>query len=483
MICIPIVGPTLEAATRQIAQAQPLGHLVELRLDRFDTHDIEALKELRSSITSPVIFTLRKNSQGGSFKGSEQERLELIRRLAALNPTYLDLEYDIPRSFVVEMGHVFPHIKRIISYHDFDSTPTDLESVWQKMQRMPGELYKIACAAHSTLDAMRMLILVRSHAPLLGMCMGAHGQITRILASVFGSPWSYACLSQDEIAAPGQLTADVLQSVYAIHRLTSKTTIYGLIGSPVTASLSQFTHNKAMQELGVDAVYVKMHVEPSELSAFLLLAQQIGIRGISVTMPHKEHIIPFLDETDPPAASMGAVNTLVLDSNRIKGFNTDGKGALDAIEDHLLVRGQKVVILGAGGAARAILHEALRRGAEVSIANRTFEKADRLARIYGAKACRLETLQPDYAVLINTTPDPMPIDPAAICPHAVVMDIKSSPLMPELLQHAQSKRCTLVYGYEMFINQAIAQFALWFSGEAKSLREILQHEALKQLNL
>ena len=464
MICISIIGPTIAVATEQIAQASSLGNVLELRLDLFEGYTFEELQHLREQIALPVIFTLRKTSQGGHFKGNEVQRLEKIRSLATLKPTYLDLEYDTSLAFVKEMGRDFPEIQRIISYHDYAGTPPDLDRVLKEMHCTPGELYKIACTAHSTLDALRMLLCIRSNAPLLGMCMGELGTITRILGPRFGSPWSYACLSEENSSAPGQLSAQETHFVYDLNRLSSHCALYGLIGSPVSTSLSQYTHNRVFQDLGLDAIYVKMQVESCELKMFLELAKQAGFCGLSVTMPLKEQVLPYLDAIDPEAASIGAVNTLLIDDNKIKGFNTDGKGALDAIETRLKVRDQKVAIVGSGGAARAIIYEALKRGALVSIWNRTPKKALSLALSLqgGIQAGSLDTLQPDYDVLINTTPDPMPIDVAAVRPQSVIMDIKTSPVLSTLLQQAEQKQCTLIYGGAMFINQALGQFALWF---------------------
>ncbi len=462
MICIPIIGPTIEAATRQIAQAADLGNVLELRLDLFLDYSGKELQCLLDQITLPVIFTLRKTSHGGYYKGTEEEHLQKMRSLAALKPTYFDLEYDTSLAFVDEIGRDFPEIKRIISYHDYAATPPDLDSVVKEIQNTPGELYKIACTANSILDSMRMLLCIRTHAPLLGMCMGELGAITRILGPRFGSPWSFASLSQDLASAPGQICAQEIQTVYDPTRLSPNCALYGLIGSPVSTSPSQYTHNRAFQDLGLDAIYVKMQVESPELEMFLELAKQVGFRGLSVTMPLKEQMLPYLDTIDAEASAIGSVNTLLIADNKIKGFNTDGKGALDALEAHLKVRDQKVTIVGAGGAARAITYEALRRGAHVSIFNRTTEKALLLAHTYGIQGNGLDTLQPNYAVLINTTPDPMPIDSTAIHPQSIVMDIKTIPVLSTLLQQAQQKGCTVVYGYEMFLNQALGQFALWF---------------------
>lgn len=481
MLCIPIIGPTLSEASNQI---KAHADLLELRLDLFHEISLKDLRELRKKIERPVIFTLRKKEQGGHYRGTEEERLQHIRQLAELHPSYLDVEYDTPPPFVQEIAKVYPAIKLIVSYHDFQQTPLDLEAILKQMKALPAHFYKIACQANSTNDALRMLHFVHQNAPLLGMSMGKRGEITRILGPLAGSPWTYACASSTQKTAEGQLSSEELQSIYGFSRLTRSSGLFGLIGGTVTQSISQFTHNKLMQALNLDGVYVKMTLEQDELPSFFSLAKKIGIRGLSVTMPLKELVIPFLDYIDPDAKTIGAVNTLVFQNGRLAGYNTDGKGALDAIEAKMQVEGKKVVILGAGGAARAIIHEAIQRGGHVTVLNRTKEKALQLAHEFGIAGDGIEAiLKKEYAILINTTPNPFPIPPEAIRPHTLVMDVKTMPNMNALLKEAAAKKCELVFGYEMFLNQAIAQFDLWFPSQLdKSLvRKILTEEALKHL--
>lgn len=481
MLCIPIIGPTLSDAFNQI---QEPADLLELRLDLFHEKALEDLSELRKKIERPVIFTLRKKEQGGHYKGTEEERLQLIKELAKLKPTYLDLEYDTSASFVQEIARSHPAIKLIISYHNFEQTPADLQAILKRMQPLPAHLYKIACQANSTNDALRMLHFVHQNAPLLGMSMGKKGEITRILGPIQGSPWTYAFASSAQKTAEGQLSSKELQSIYGFSRLTHKTAIFGLIGGTVTMSISHLTHNKLMQELQLNGAYVKMVLEQDELGPFFSLAKKIGIRGLSVTMPLKELIIPFLDHIDPDAKKIGAVNTIVFQKGQLIGYNTDGKGALDAIEAKLPVAGKQVVILGAGGAARAIIHEAIQREAYVTVLNRTKDKALQLAEEFGVIGDGLDSLaEKGYNILINTTPDPCPIPSEVIRPYTVVMDVKTVPKMNTLLKEAAAKKCDLVFGYEMFINQAIAQFDLWFPSQldTNQVRKILHEEALKHI--
>jgi 3-dehydroquinate dehydratase / shikimate dehydrogenase len=447
MLCIPIIGPSLEEASSQIAEAQVYADLIELRLDLFENLDIE---HIRTQIYLPVIFTFRKSLQ------------KHMKRLLSLNPTYVDLEHDMPRTILDLIRESFPSVKQILSYHNFTCTPHNLECLIKDLQTIPADFYKIACTAQSTLDALKMLICVKKEKNLIGLCMGEKGGITRILAPFCGSPWGYACLSPRHCSAPGQLSVLELISTYGIRKLTTHCLFYGLIGSPLVTSPSHFTHNQILRQMGVDGIYVKMEIESEELAAFLPLVKQLGFRGLSVTMPLKERIVPLLDKLDPHAASIGAVNTILFQKNLSLGFNTDGKGALDVIETHKKVHGLKVHILGSGGAARAILYEAKKRGAVVTLFNRTAEKATLAAKSLGCKSATLDELSSDAAVLINATPHPLPISADVISSQALVMDIKTIPVVSELLLEAKRKGCTTVSGYEMFIHQALGQFSLWF---------------------
>lgn len=458
-IIIPIIGPTIEKIREQIAQAH-MADLLEWRIDLFAPYKLEELQELRKTLAQPVVFTLRKKEQGGSFSGSESERLDEIKRLLTLSPEYFDVEFDT----ILDTGKT----KRITSYHNFESTPDDLESILKLMRKVPSYLYKMATMAHSTNDSLRMIKLCQENSDLFGLCMGEKGMITRVLAK----PFTFVCLSQQQESAPNQLTIDE----YQIYRKKGRK-LFGLIGTKVSQSLADRTHNKLMQENDLDAVYLKMIVEKEELTQFFQLAKEVGFYGLSVTIALKEAVLSFLDEIDADAKKIGAVNTIKFQKDKLFGYNTDAKGALDAIEKRTLVKGKKVVIVGAGGAARALIFEAKKRGAAAMIINRTKKKAQDLAAEFDVDVSEFEK---NYDILINTTPEPLPIDPTMICPGSFIMDITTKPKKTTLLQLAEEKGCGLIFGYEMFINQALQQFAIWFENKQLTV-ESFKQELLKNL--
>ena len=406
----------------------------------------ELLDHLPDSIDArasrPVLLTLRRSP---CF--AEEAREALLERLLELHPPFCDLEADSRASFLENMLQKHPRTKFILSYHNFEETPGDLEPIYRAMARYPAYSYKIAAKALSANDALRMLLFARKHPGVSAICMGERGEFARVLGPVVGNPIDYACL--EEPLAPGQLSVRELVEMYRYRTLNPQTALYGLIGDPVAHSRSPQYHNEVFRRLGRNAVYVKMAVRSEELSEFFPLAKELGVRGLSVTMPLKEKVLPFVDRGD---LKLGAINTLVFKQGEITGVNTDGQGALDALEKRGAVRGKTVVLLGAGGAARAIALEAKRRGALLFIVNRTREKGEALARAVGG-VCDFPSR---YDILINCTP----VSPSvAFQPSTLVMDIINRET--QFLLEAKSAGCQTVLGEEMFINQAAAQAHLW----------------------
>lgn len=465
LICAVIKGPTIVEIKDQLKKAESCADLVEWRLDLFDTLDIENLSTLKRESLLPAIFTLRASRQGGQFRDTESERLQIFEKIIALSPEYVDIEADVTPEFVTRIKKAYPKIKLIASTHDFTSTPNDLESVLQQLKRIPADFYKIAVMTHSTLDALRLMTFKKQRPNnLILVGMGETGTLTRIVGPLFGSNLSYVALEGASTVAPGQQKAADL-NIYRYHSLLPSTKLYGLIGGNVSRSFGHITHNAAMGALGFNSVYIKMGVQPNEIGDFIQSIKGLNIGGLSVTMPLKEVVIPYLDELSDDAKAIGAVNTILFENGKIIGYNTDSLGALNALEKHVRVKNKKLVILGAGGAARAIAYEAIRRGANVSILNRHPEKALALAKEFGCDGDDLaskKVFDKRYDIIINATPSPMPIDSERILPGSVVMDITNRPIMTPFLTAAKEKKCKIVPGYEMFVEQAVYQFKIWF---------------------
>lgn len=456
MLCAVIKGSSLEEAKAQIVSVFEKADILELRLDHFADISSAVLQDLRSSFPLPMIFTLRGKKDGGNYPKSEEERLLEIERLAKLEPEYFDLEDHLPILFVKAIVKKHPHIKIIISHHDFESTPYDLDKVLKKMQKTPAHLYKMALMSRSSLDALKLLLFAKDQ-NVVAVPMGDEGTFGRAL-----EPFTYAAVFEKEL---GQLSVEELSQYYNYHNLNRQTALYGLIGNPVSHSMSYQTHNAYMKQQNINAVYVKMRVPVEDLPELLHLAKQMPFQGLSVTTPLKEKILPYLDEIDDTARVIGAVNTLLLQGGKYIGFNTDGKGALNAIEKKIKVKGKKVVIIGAGGASKAIAYEAARRGASVTIVNRHKERAELIAKAFNCKALSIEEMsfcvKDGYDILINATSYEMPIQQEHIL-KALVMDITNRFKDGPFLKCALEKGCEIMDGTHMFFEQAALQFNLWF---------------------
>lgn len=467
-----IPGPDITSAEHVLACGRAFVDGIELRLDHFDKIDTQALNAFIQSCGLPVMFTVRRNDQGGVFQGTEGERLELLEQLCALQPTYLDLEYDVPEDFRKKLFETHPNISFLSSYHDFAQTPQDIEAIFNKIKTPYAHIYKVVFTAKSSIDALRFLEFMQSYRgkeKIISSCMGEEGKITRILAPIFGSVLSYATIVESHTTAPGQLIAKELQEIYRFRQLNRQTQVYAAIGDPIDQSLGHLVHNAVFNEEKINAVYLRIGVKTDELSAFFALILKLPFKGLSVTMPHKEAVMPFLSQTSIETRVIGACNTIQMKQGMMIGHNTDGIGALNAIERHGLVFGKHIVCIGAGGAAKALIFEAAQRGAFVSIVNRTPEKAIEIASLIKGRGGGFDLLpeicKQGYDVIINCIPESDLVDEQWILPEKIAMDIVYVPKNTPFLIKASQKKCKIVYGYEMFVRQALEQERLWFPQE------------------
>ena len=477
---------------QQIALAHTHADAIEFRLDYAKKMAITAIRSLRETCRIPVIFTLRKKSQGGLYPRDEAERLNDLFTLCALNPDYIDLEYDTSQAFLEKIKSHFPHIKIICSYHDFEKTPDNLQSVLSSMLNPHCDLYKLVTFAQSGLDALRMMqfVLSQQHPYLLtGLCMGSDGQCTRILSPVYGNVMHYAAINPQHATAPGQLTLETLISHYCIKQLNAATSIYALMGDPVEMSVGHILHNQAIQYLQKNAAYIKLHISSDELPKALILCRELKFKGLSITMPLKEKIVPLLDEIDSASHRINAINSVIYVKKKYKekysGFNTDGKGAIQALLSYRpKLNSQKIILLGAGGAARAIAYQARQHHASVLILNRSLDKSTKLAQEMGCEADHLHRLtdikNTDYHIMINTLPEHVFLSPDInsllhsdlFSSQTIAMDSVYQPIHTLFLQIAKRANSICIPGYEMYINQALLQIQTWFDPSKKQLDDI-----------
>lgn len=461
MICVPVTGKSVPEVREQMAAAAKVADLVELRMDYMPGLALRALLENRPC---PVIVTNRPLREGGAFAGAEADRVALLNEAVTLHAEYVDIEAD---SIVrIKRG---PGTKFIVSHHDFERLPDNLEEIHSRIADSGADIVKIACMVRDIRENLRIFSLLRNSArPTILIGMGELGLVSRILGRKFGNVLTFGSLAHGKESAPGQITAQELRELYRYKKIGPGTDIYGVIANPVSHSMSPAIHNAAFEAAGIDAVYVPFKVEGDPVD-FVRAYHTIGVRGYSVTLPHKERIIAAMDETDNLVKRIGALNTVVNRHGKLCGTNTDVSGAIGALEELGPLRGKKALLIGAGGAARAVAYGLIDRGAQVIIANRTLERGAKLAAEIGCEFCPLaeaDSIRAD--VLINTTSvgmkphtDEMPVRANALRAGMIVFDAVYNPPETRLLREAAALGCRTISGVEWFVRQAAAQFELW----------------------
>jgi 3-dehydroquinate dehydratase/shikimate dehydrogenase len=462
--------------------------LVELRLDYINGE--VNLKRLLADRPSPVVITCRRERDGGKWAGSEEQRMMLIRTAIAEGVEYIDLEEDIA-SNVPRYGKT----KRIISMHDFRKTPEDLAEIHARLVKLDADVVKLATMANHPHDNLRMLQLIRSSkCPTVGLCMGDIGTPSRLLAGRFGAPFSYATFHHERTLAPGQLSYTQMMEIYHYDRVQPETAVYGVIGDPIGQSLSPMVHNAAFRSAGIDAVYIPFRVPREHLSQFLDDAPGLGIRGLSITIPHKEAVLPRLAETDAATEGIGACNTIVFNDGTASGYNTDERAALESLENTVKsnaahsagLTGMTVLVLGAGGAAKAIAYGLKQRGANVIISSRTLARAEQLSERLKCRAVDWNARHNMAAdIVVNCTPvgmhpnvDATPFEKHHIKPSMIVFDTVYNPETTLLIKDARLQGALTVTGVDMFVRQAALQFKLFTSQDAPTdlMRETLKRQ-------
>lgn len=274
----------------------------------------------------------------------------------AVGVEYVDIEADIAAQ-IPRYGNT----KRIISFHDMDETPENLEELHAAMAEEDADIVKIATMANSFSDNMRMIDLVqKAKVPTIGICMGEIGIVTRLLANRLGSPFTYATFAGGRKMAPGQLDWKEMIDLYQYDKINAETEFFGVIADPVAHSYSPLIHNRAFQAQDINARYFPFRVTKGDLYKFMGHARELGINGLSVTIPHKESALDFCTQAESSVTGIGAVNTLVFHEKDCLGYNTDYRAAMDCIEELFKIerksersmQGMTALVLGAGGVSR-----------------------------------------------------------------------------------------------------------------------------------
>jgi 3-dehydroquinate dehydratase/shikimate dehydrogenase len=477
-ICAVVAAPSVAEMRRQFLDAIGPGQRarsVELRLDylRSDAERQALLRWIAGRRTLPVLIaTCRTCKGGGQFAGSRQAELDILGQAARAGCLWCDVEIETAAHFepAVLRKAVAP-AKLLISAHDFRGMPADVERLVGNLRGCGADAVKVAATCVTLRDVNRLLQPVRKRRDLVAIPMGEDAESARVLALREGSALAYASMAR--AIAPGQLTLAAMRGTYRLGRkfgrapgLTRSTRVYAVIGDPIGHSLSPLMHNAAFAARRADAVYLPFRVR--RLDDFIKAVPAFGIAGFSVTLPHKETILKYLNDCDPLAREIGAVNTVrVQRGGRLYGYNTDYTGVLQSIERHVPLGGSRVLLVGAGGSARAAAFALAKRGASVAIWARRPGKALELARAVGGEALDRPRLRKEtFDAIVNCTPVGMypgggsPLESAELNAR-VVMDLIYRPLKTELLKKAERRGIAVISGVEMFLAQGAAQQEIW----------------------
>jgi 3-dehydroquinate dehydratase / shikimate dehydrogenase len=452
---------------------------LEFRLDYLSRPALALQKIKRFIEYHPHVVTIatcRRVPNGGRFRGSLASQLEVLGKAAAAGCQLLDLEWQsASKAKPAQVQRLRARGGLILSHHDFRATKK-LDETLAKMVAIPADLYKIVGTAAMLSDNVLMMKFLEKQSDrhsLIGICMGEQGIISRVLGVRAGSVFTFGAISPDEKTAPGQVTAQDLRSTYRIEQVDAATRVYGVAGDPVAHSLSPAIMNAALRRENVNGVYLALHART--LKDLLACVRDIPIHGLSITMPYKEAILKHLDNTDSHTAKIGACNTVVrAQDGKLYGFNTDAAGVVRPLEQRLVLEKARILVLGAGGAARAAVYGLKERGAEVYILNRSAGPAQKLAHSARARLMKRPDLKKAaFDVIINATPVGMgntresPLNENEINAK-FVFDMVYDPAETRLMKMAKERGAQVIPGIEMFVHQAARQFEIWTGKPAPS---------------
>ena len=471
-IYVSLAAPTLsamEALAIRVAGV-PIGY--ELRLDYLqDFSQFESqLHQMLMRLHFPqTIATCRMATAGGLLRGTLADQAAILSAAVRAGCQWVDVEIESVKKSGAALLRELRPAKIIVSYHDFQRTPP-LAPPYRRMSRLPVQVVKIATQARYLRDNLQIHRLLKAHRgrnpKLVALAMGASGLPSRLLCLLWGSAFTYAAPLNHTPAAAGQIPAEVMRSVYRVERLDTRTQLYGVLGSHASISLSPAMQNAAFQAKHVNAVFLPC--QTSKLADFLTFARGVELQGFAVTMPFKRAILRALDWVDPLAHRIGACNTVALQRGRWLGWNTDAAAVVEVLTKRLRLAGSRILILGAGGAARAAAYAVRAEGAEVIITARREAAARALGRGVAAQVVpwdSAESLEVD--AVINATPvgmfphiDNAPIDLARLRVR-VVFDMVYFPLATRFLNEARGRGLTTISGLVMLVAQGARQFEIW----------------------
>jgi len=483
-ICVPICVSKIDEVRDAMDTATAVADIIELRADCFPLTDSSVLMQTISNLSKPWILTLRSPEQDGRSANDFAARRRFWMSSADLPAESLvDLELDMVDEFWrgESAGQLPINWQNVIcSHHDFRGVPPDLGQIYESMAATPAGVLKIAVTARDATDCLPAFELLaraeKENRKIIAIAIGQPGLMTRILGPARGSFLTYAPVTEDVGTAPGQITVAELRDMYRINRINPATEIFGILGQPVSHSLSPHIHNAAFAAKGLDAVYLPF--EASDACAFIRRmvhpkTRELDweLRGLSITAPHKSIIMQELDWIDPAGLEIGAVNTIVVKGQELHGYNTDAAGFISPLRNALgSARGARCAVVGTGGAARACIWGLKHEAAEVTVVAREAAKAAFLATAFDVRSAKFPlTSFADFDVVINTTPlgthgdheDDSIATAEQLRGVRLAYDLVYNPRETKFLRAARTAGCEALSGIEMLLAQAVEQFKLW----------------------
>jgi len=490
-VCVAIQASSPAEMMERAESSLKSSRFIEFRIDSLPRPAgvIPYLKQLLAEHRDvTAIATCRRKAFGGGFDGPLATELEILAKAAQCGCQIVDLEVESAEECkpaqITKLRSTGAAL--IISYHDFARTKS-LEQAADRIEAFKPDYVKVVSTARTLADNLTVLRLIEDRSlgsHVVAIAMGEEGIVSRLLGPRAGAAFTFASFSDGTETAPGQITAESMRDLYRMDHLDQATRVFGVAGNPISHSLSPLLHNAAFRRENVNAVLLPLKVK--SLQDLLTLALELPLAGAAITMPLKTEVLPHLANMDPLTARIGACNTLRTGADgKLYGFNTDVAGVVRPLEKRLRLKDARVVVLGAGGAARAAVFGLIAEGAEVFVVNRTHEHAVALARQAKAKSLKHELLAKQrFDVLINCTPCGMPgIKPALPIAEnelnaGVVFDMVYHPLETSLLKLAKSRGIPAISGIEMFVQQGARQFEIWTgkpAPESEMLR-VVEHE-------
>jgi len=493
VITASIIPSSQKEAITLLEKALSKGDLAEIRVDLISDLNISEIGNKFDK--KRIIVTNRKKEEGGLFQGSESERIIPLIEAIKNGFGFVDIEFSSIDSFNIlirKKRELNSETKIIASYHNFRNIPSNINEILLKIKDKSPDLVKIVTYAKDISDNLIIKDLLSSKLntdkKIISFLMGERGEISRILCKSWGSFTSYAPLKGVGNTAPGQIPIDVLKDIYRVDYVNEDFDIYGLIGNPVKESIGYYVHNKLFSHYNINAVYLNFLVD--DIKKFMN-SYKNQFSGLCITMPFKEKIAPYLDNIDEMTLKIGAINTIKKTGGGLFGTNTDWIGAVYSIEKMDQIKDKRVLILGAGGAGKAIAFGIAERKGLIIISNRNHKKALELSEKLGAETVLWEDRNNvDFDILVNATRIGMhpeetncPVDDSFFdrdLSGITVFDAVYSPIDTTLLKRSKKQGAKVANGLDMYIGQAMAQFELW-TGVKPSYdeMEILSREALK----